>query len=443
MAIADLPNGFRVVAISAGALPLAQVRWVFGAGRSLEPMNLLGCGLVLQRVMRHGTTTLGPAQFSDKLGHLGLRMGGGVSIDSAIVSMSGMSEHLPVLLELTADVALRPGLSDISVAAERHKAMAVHRHEWAKIEAMAALWMAYAIYGKHPYGRPRTTLAGLEHTQTADLKRLHSSIVDPGQGLVLAVGQLDVDDTVFRLSERLATIPTLSPAATGVVGSKPSDPLLEVSGSAILIEAPTAEACVVSVGLGAVPRSHPDYIALKVANQVFGGSASARLFRVIRDERSLSYGAYALLDCGRDAGEITVSVTVAPEKAGEALKVVFELLYDMANGEHSQAELRHAVDQISGALPHTASGIGGLSALATSAWLNGLDADVWAGEADRYAAVDLKRLKLVAARYFQPAKAAVVVVGSAAALRVAESQLSIMGLDGERKSMGALEALCS
>jgi zinc protease len=432
----DLPNGLKVAAVRSDALPLVQVRWVFGSGRNREAPELLGSGLMLQRVMRHGSESIGPRQFTDQVDHLGARMGGGVSIDSAIVSLSGLSVHLWPLLDLATDVALRPGLSEIAVAAERLKALAVHRHEWAKVDTMAAMWMAYSLYGAHPYGLPRTTMSGLKRSQVSGLAALHQSIADPADGMVLVVGKVDVDAVVGQLSQRFASLSS-TPRPPAVVPPPPRPP----NPGVVMIEHPSAESCVISVGLPAIPRNHADFDALQVANQVFGGSASARLFRELRDRRSLSYGAYSILDCGRDAGDITASITVAPEKAGEGFSALLGVLGDMASGALIEAEVEHAKRHLVGALSHRSAGLSGLASLTTAAWINGLGEHLWADQAMRLAEVDLETACTMARRWFQPDQAVMVVVGSAGALNSVESQLAPMGLTGERRSMAALDEI--
>ena len=59
-AVQDLSNGLRVAVVRMETLPIVQVRWAFGAGRIAQDPGRIGSGLLLQRVMRHGTEGLGP-----------------------------------------------------------------------------------------------------------------------------------------------------------------------------------------------------------------------------------------------------------------------------------------------------------------------------------------------------------------------------------------------
>jgi len=436
MASQDLANGLRVAAIHVPTLPLVQARWVFGSGRVHEGMDKLGAGLMLQRVMRHGSVDVPAAQFVDSLDRLGARMGGGVSIDSSVVSVSGLSTHLWRFVDLATEVALRPGLPDIAVAAERFKAQAVHRHEWSKVDTMAELWLARALYGDHPYGRPRTTASGLSRIGRDDLAEMHASIVDPSRGMFLVVGKVDADAVVQRLAQRFDSIAAGGRVAVNSV-SEPKSPAHSVK----LIPEPTAESCVIGLGLPAVSRDHPEHTALRVVNQIFGGSASSRLFRELRDKRGLSYGAYSTLDCGRSAGDITASISVSPESAIEAFDVLYDTLGSLCSVPATDDELSHAKRFLVGSFPQRASGVAGLASLATAAWLHGLSDDVWSTTAARIEAVDGATVRATAASWFKPDSSTWVMVGPPHTLSAMESTLETKGLTVSYGAMSELEAI--
>src|SRR5690606_3913248 len=64
----------------------------------------------------------------------------------------------------------------------------------------------------------------------------------------------------------------------------------------VVVHRPGSAQSVISIGNLTIPRSHPDWVALEVANQVLGGSAASRLFQDLREQRSLTYGVYSGVD---------------------------------------------------------------------------------------------------------------------------------------------------
>ena len=99
-------------------------------------------------------------------------------------------------------------------------------------------------------------------------------------------GKVDADAVVQRLAQRFDSVAAGGRVAVNSV-SAPESPAHSVK----LIPEPTAESCVIGLGLPAVSRDHPEHTALRIVNQIFGGSASSRLFRELRDKRGLSDGA--------------------------------------------------------------------------------------------------------------------------------------------------------
>ena len=79
---------------------------------------------------------------------LGARMGEGHRRQRDGQRLS-LSQHLPRFIEMATGVALTPALPEIAVAAERHKAMQIHRHEWSTIEGLTNLWLMHGLYGTH------------------------------------------------------------------------------------------------------------------------------------------------------------------------------------------------------------------------------------------------------------------------------------------------------
>ncbi len=432
--VQDLSNGLRIVAINSGSLPIAQVRWVFGSGRIHEARNRLGSGLILQRAMRHGTKDLSARAFAETLDRLGARMAGGVTIDSSIVSISGVSQHLWRFLDLATDVALQPALPGVAAAAERLKAIQIHRHEWGQVENAVALWLARSLYGEHPYGLPRTTESGLRQTSVEDLLALHQSIVDPHHGLLLVVGKVDVDSVVQRMAVRFGSMRfETRPNLTAPPSFQPR------RKTVVMIPMKSAKTTAIGLGLNAVARSSPEYTPLRIVNQVFGGSASSRLFRSLRDERGLCYGAFSALDCGRLGGDLTAVINLAPERACEGFSALYGELEKMAHGQITPEELSHAQRFLVGSFPQRTSGLAGLATLATASWMHNLPDDVWSTAQVRLNAVTLAQANDCSARYLRPDQATWVVAGRPDGLTRLEDVAKKMGLEIVYQTMEDLE----
>jgi predicted Zn-dependent peptidase len=426
-----LASGLRIAAVRMPALPIVQVRWSFRGGRRDEPLAAIGAGRLLQSVMRHGTSAYGSAELADALDQLGARLSISLACDSGLVGVSALTAHLPRVMDLVEEVVFRPTLPEAAIDRERSKALEVHRHERQQPEAIAGDWLAWRLYGKHPYGRPASTEYGLMHTDRDVLQALHARIFHPGHGLLLVVGDVDPEATVAGLAERYAGLSGVGPTPPPPTGME----VAPMAQSLTLIERPGSQQTAISLGMSGPSRSHADYHPLRLANQVFGGGASSRLFMELRERRSLTYGAYSMLDCGLWAGDLTASLSCAVDKSLEAVQALQAEVRRMADGVVDESDLDHARRYLIGSFPQRASGVAGVASLCNAGWLHSLPADTWSRYQAELSAVPSEAVVQASRDWFRPELAALVIVGAGEALDAVQGPLENEGLPVVRTDM--------
>jgi len=431
MATKTLSCGLRVAAIRMSALPIVQVRWSFKGGRRDEPPHAIGAGRLLQSVMRHGTQAYESAALAGALDQVGARLQVSMASDSALVGVSAITTHLDQALHLADEVALRPTLPEGAVERERAKALEVHRHDRMQAESLAGAWLAWRLYGDHPYGRPSTTEAGLASTDRDLLQTMHRSVFDPGHALVIVVGDVDPQAMVAKLEDRYQDLESQLPGNSEILAQD----IPPLQPSATLVERPRSQQTAITLGMTATSRRHPDYLPLRLANQVFGGGASSRLFMELRERKSLTYGAYSALDCGLWAGDLTASLSCAGDKTLAAINGLTSEVQRMADGVLDPLDLDHARRYLIGAFPQRASGVAGVAALANAAWLHDLPPDTWSRYQTDVAAVSRKEVVDAAQTWFRPDAAALVVVGAGESLDAVEGPLRDAGIPVERTDL--------
>ena len=433
--VQDLPSGLRVAATRVGSLPIAQVRWVFGAGRIFERPDRVGSGLLLQRVMRHGTQNLSSRQFAHTLDALGARMGGGVSIDTSVVSIAGLTNHLWRVVDLVTDVALRPGLSDLALAGEKLRTRELHRHACSRTDSIVEMMLSDALYQGHPYGVPATRESGIVETSRSDLVSLHDSIVSPGRGMVYVVGDIDPEHVVRRLAARFSDF-----GGSDAPALSPPSPPPAAERKVLFVEHPSAKQAHIGVGAAAVARNHPEHLAVRIANQVVGGGATSRLFRVLRDRHGLTYGAYSSLDSGVHAGDITATLSVAPGNTAQAFSALMNEFQRAVEEPPGPEELSHAKQFLMGAFPQRSSGLTGVASLTTAAWQHELPSDVWATFVPRIDAVPEEHVHRALGRWFAPDRCTAVVCGPASCLDGLAAEATRWNMGFERQTLEELTA---
>ncbi len=105
-----------------------------------------------------------------------------------------------------------------------------------------------------------------------------------------------------------------------------ADPPARTAREIVLVDRPESVQSVIYVGNLALERSSPDYVPLRVANQVLGGSAASRLFMDLRERRSLTYGAYSRVGEAVKVAPFSAYASVRNEVTGQAMSGFFEHL---------------------------------------------------------------------------------------------------------------------
>jgi zinc protease len=100
----------------------------------------------------------------------------------------------------------------------------------------------------------------------------------------------------------------------------------------------------IRAGHTALPRKHPDYLALDLTIKILGGEGGNRLHRVLRSDRGLTYGASADLNALKDAGTIVADTDTRSETTGEALRLIVDEMWRCsAARRRARAERRPGV----------------------------------------------------------------------------------------------------
>ena len=177
-----------------------------------------------------------------------------------------------------------------------------------------------------------------------------------------------------------------------------------------LIDKPDAAQSQIRIGWVGVPRSTPDYFALRVLNTILGGSFTSRLNQNLREEHGYAYGASSTFDMRRGAGPFYAAAGVQSDKTAEALTEFFKEL-EAIRKPIPPEEVEKAKNYVALLLPRNFETTESLAGSLATMFVYDLPADYFATFTQRIRSVTPADVQRVAQRYIQPDKFAVVVVG--------------------------------
>ena len=277
--IRELPNGMTLLGQQMAHVSSAAVTLVVPCGAACDPPGLAGASAVACEWCVRGAGERSTRQLNDALDALGCQHQEMVRSEHMLFGAAQLGRNLPAVLELLADVLLRPRLDDETFGPGRalvEQDLATLADEPAR---QCSLMLRERFYpsplGRCVYGTPEGLAAA-----TAETIRGHIDGHYRPQGAILAAaGNIDWP-ALSDLGERLF--------AGWPAGRSVEPELRPPAGGTTHVAKDSAQ---VHIGLAhrAAPIHHELYYASRMAEMVLSGGAAARLHTEVREKRGLVY----------------------------------------------------------------------------------------------------------------------------------------------------------
>ncbi len=404
-----LSNGLPVWVVGVHKVPVVQLQLTVRAGVPAEQSGKPGLASMTADMLNEGAGTRNALQIADAIDFLGARLSTDTGVDVATVSLHVPVARLADALPIMADVVARPTFPENELNRLRKERDTDLLQAQDDPEELIRYAFPRLVYGpKHPYGTATIgTAASLQGLTVADLKAFHAAWYRPDNAVLVVAGDVTADGVLPRLEPAFASwkAPKGS-VATAQVSQAPQVTARHV----YLIDKPGAAQSQIRIGWVGVPRSTPDFYALRVLNTILGGSFTSRLNMNLREEHGYSYGAASAFDMRLGAGPFYAAAGVQTDKTSEALKEFFNELTRI-HQPISPEELEKAKNYLALLLPRNFETTAGMAGSLSQIWTYGLPDDFYATYADKIRAVTAAQVSAAAAKYIQPDKFAVVVIG--------------------------------
>jgi zinc protease len=337
-----LPNGMVIFLQEDHELPLidgfARIR---GGGRAV-PANKTGLMDIYGEVWRTGgTKTQTGDQLDDYLEQRAARVETGGGIDSTSISWSCLKGDLDDVFKVFQDLLQSPEFraEKIQIAQKgMYDGISRRNDDPGGIAGREAAKLAYGA--NNPYARV-PEYATVAAVTRQDLVEWHHTYVHPNNIILGVVGDFDSAAMEARLRQAFGSWHK---------GPATKDPQLTFNtakpGNYLVEKTDVNQSNIYMVGLGTT-RKNPDYYAISVFNEAFGGGFSSRLFSDIRTIKGLAYSVGGGIGTGWDRpGMLRLAMSTKSESTGEAIQALDEEISDLAKKPITDKEIKQAKDAI-------------------------------------------------------------------------------------------------
>ncbi len=280
----ELSNGMVIFLQEDHELPLISGTARIRGGSSNEPATKVGLVDLFGEVWRTGgTKTQTGDQLDDFLEVRAAKVETGGGPDSTTISLSCLKGDFDDVFKVFADLLQNPEFrADKLDLAQKQADDSISRRN-DQIGGIAARESAKLAYGAdNPYAR-EPEYATIAAITRQDLIDWHKTYVHPNHIILGISGDFDAADMEAKLRAAFESWPKGTELPKDEIQFHSANP-----GYYLIPKEDVNQSSIRMVALGTM-RNNPDYYAISVFNEAFGGGFSSRLFNDIRTKRGLAY----------------------------------------------------------------------------------------------------------------------------------------------------------
>ncbi|MEN3279614.1 MAG: hypothetical protein V7607_754 [Solirubrobacteraceae bacterium] len=336
-----LDSGLRVVTERMESVRSVALGLWIGTGSAVEDEPEAGLSHLIEHMLFRGTPRYPSLQIDQLFDAMGAELNAGTGKETTSVFSRVLDRHLERALDVMADMVWRPAFEGAELEQEREIVLEeIAMYEDDPQDKVFDV-LGEAVFGGHPLGRAIIGRADVVGSAGPDaLRAFHAARYVPSNVVVAAAGSVDHDRLVALVQEagieRMgATAPRLSEAP-------------EPQPARVRFFAKDTEQYHVCLGAPGLARDDKRRFALRVLDNILGGTSSSRLFQEVRERRGLAYSVYSFQSLYAGTGQIGLYLGTRPDNVGRALRVVADELDRFRAEPATDEELERSKENVKG-----------------------------------------------------------------------------------------------
>ncbi len=410
-AVRVLANGLRVVVIERHSLPLITLRLVVKAGAEADPPKMPGTAQLVASLLDEGTESRTAQQIAAAIDQAGGTLQTGAEWDNSFAAVNVLTDHTELAFDLLSDIIIHPAYAPEEIERQRKQtlsALAVMRNDPTYLAD--AVFNHFAFSGT-PYSHPSEgTMDAVRGILPRDLRGFHAQYYRPSSSILAVAGDINAPDA-FQYAERFFGAWKEGPRPAGV--SEPAGPA--EMRRIVVIDKPDAVQTEIRIGDSGVRRNSSEYDALTVANQILGGPATNRLFKALRSQHGLTYGASSDLVCYETVGSWVAKTSTRTPETIKTVQMVLDQLKRLRDHPISPSELDLAQNYLSGHLALDFETTEQVAAHILDLMIYNLPLDYWNRFPEALSRLNSQQIASSTREHLNPDRLVIVLVGNATA----------------------------
>ncbi len=338
----ELANGMIIFLQPDHELPLISAVARIRGGSINEPSDKVGLGDLYGEVWRTGgTKKMTGDQMDEFLETRAAKIEADNQSDSTSLSLNCLKGDFDAVFDLYLDVLHNPQFSEDKLALAKQQLYTVISRRNDDVESIVHREALIIGYGKgNPYARV-PEYATVAAVTRQDLLNWHQQYVYPNNIIFGISGDFDPKQMEAKLRQVFESWPKGPSAQTPEIKFAQPKP-----GYYLVKKGDVNQSSIGMLDLG-IERNNPDFFAVTVMNQIFGGGFSSRLFNNLRTARGLAYSVGGGVGSGWTHPGLTDFVMQTKSSTTvEGIEGMYGQIDDLFKDPPTAEELKRAKDDI-------------------------------------------------------------------------------------------------
>jgi zinc protease len=405
---ATFDNGLKVIGAKNDEIPKVYLRIGVKAGHLYEDPAKAGISELFSSMMAGTTESYSTEELSGELEKLGSSIDVYAGNDEVVVNVSSLTKNLDATLVLLEEVMLKPKFTEDEYNRLKFSQLESIANQVNEPTTLANNQFNKVLYGEGhimavPSSGTEATLAGVTLT---DVQEYYESNFAPNISNLVVVGDIEKDAILAKLD-------FLNGWEKKEV-SFPEAPATPEAGATkiYLVDKPDAAQSEIRLGYLSLPfDATGDYYKAKLMNFNLGGNFNSRLTQKLREEKGWTYGSYTYFNGSEQVGPFTAGGAFKREATDSSIVEFINQFKNFAENGVTDEELTFLKSSIGqkDALKYEAG-------YQKTGFLNtvlrfGLETNYTDAQNEILKNLTKEDVNALAAKYIDPSKMAIVIVG--------------------------------
>ena len=381
--------------------PVVVLEGCLRAGSVDESAEKAGLASFTSSLLSRGSANYDFDRYNEAVESVGASVGVGGGTHITDFGSESLVEDFPLMVEILADILQRPTFPPEHIERVRGQWLVRLQEREQSTRSVSYRRFNEMIYGDHPYGLSTSGyIETIQEISRDDVVGFHQDHYRPNQAIVVVSGDVEPQAVVALLESHFGGW------RTGAEPPSPADTIPPVAGPNGVqrksVAMPGKVQTDVVVGCLAIARTHPDYYAVQVANNILGQfGMMGRLGENVRERQGLAYYCSSALDADIGIGPWVAFAGVNPQNVDQAIDSILHEFERIGQEPVSDEELSDSIANMTGTLPLRLETNDGVASILLNMEWFGLGLDYLQTYPERIRAITKEDVQRVAAAYLR------------------------------------------